>query len=81
MGNGVQKGVDRSQFKYSKKLPDFSESAAVNSSVFQGKLNLTEKMMKEKHPMEYMVAPARAAENVYARLGETEFLLTNFPVS
>jgi len=37
--------------------------------------------MKEKHPLEYLMAPVRAMENAYSRLDDNEILLTNFPTT
>ena len=43
------------------------------------KLNITEEMTKVRHPLEYIAAPARAAEDPYAQMTENSLLLTNFP--
>ena len=43
------------------------------------RLNLTEEMAKARHPLEYIAAPMRAAEDPYARMTENSLLLTNFP--
>ena len=43
------------------------------------RLELTEEMTKARHPLEYMAAPMRAAEDPYARMTENSLLLTNFP--
>ena len=43
------------------------------------KLELTAEMTKVRHPLEYMAAPMRVAEDPYARMTENSLLLTNFP--
>lgn len=70
----VPERVDRTKFFFSKKLRDIE---VVPSLVH--KMELSDEMAKQRHPLEYIADYMRAQENPYKSMTHNSLLMTNFP--